>query len=274
MNGRNFRKAEVNGRGPCWQWHPDPSRGDAGRRGSDGQIPHPGRGHAAQTSRSSGSTRRRRRWRTGRTLPTKAEDPPSLAMAQATLAGAPPGALTKPPDSASDSPATSGTKSISISPNDTTRLLDAAAAAAPPSPRGAIWSRLLAAARWTRLRERERERERRGLVGKGRRGDCAAAAVVVEGGAVLRFYNPESPNVTGLDGTRIYRPSLSARKIDKFLVRICFILFYFLSLSLPCGPAWLVSALWTRLVGQGVRWRGVQRSVGEDFGRQSPLSCN
>lgn len=30
MNGRNFRKAEVNGRGPCWQWHPDPSRGDAG----------------------------------------------------------------------------------------------------------------------------------------------------------------------------------------------------------------------------------------------------
>ena len=73
----------------------------------------------------------------GRTLPRKAEDPPSLAMAQATLAGAPPGALTNPPDSASDRPATSGTKSISISPNDTTRLL-AAAGTAPPSPRGAI----------------------------------------------------------------------------------------------------------------------------------------
>jgi hypothetical protein len=40
-------------------------------------------------------------------------------MAQATLAGAPPGALRKPVDSAKETPAVSGTKSMSISPNDT-----------------------------------------------------------------------------------------------------------------------------------------------------------
>lgn len=55
----------------------------------------------------------------GRTLPIKAELPPSLVMAQATLAGAPPGALRKPVDSAKETPAMSGTKSMSISPNDT-----------------------------------------------------------------------------------------------------------------------------------------------------------
>jgi hypothetical protein len=175
---------------------------------------------------------------TGRTLPTKAEDPPSLAMAQATLAGAPPGALTKPPDSASDSPATSGTKSISISPNDTTRLLDAAAAAAPPSPRGAIWSRLLAAARWTRLRERESERRERRAGGEGKaRRLCCGCGGGRGGARCSGFITRVSPNVTGLDGTRIYRPSLSARKIDKFLVRI-----YFLFIFSPF-------ALWARLVG-------------------------
>jgi hypothetical protein len=57
------------------------------------------------------------------------------------LAGAPPGALTKPPDSASETPATSGTKSISISPKETTRPGAAAAAGATPSPRGAIEQR-------------------------------------------------------------------------------------------------------------------------------------
>jgi hypothetical protein len=49
----------------------------------------------------------------------KAELPPSLVMAQATLAGAPPGALMKPVDSARETPAVSGTKSISISPKAT-----------------------------------------------------------------------------------------------------------------------------------------------------------
>lgn len=53
------------------------------------------------------------------TLPMKAEVPPSLVMAQATLAGAPPGALRKALDSANDTPAESGTKSISISPKHT-----------------------------------------------------------------------------------------------------------------------------------------------------------
>lgn len=49
----------------------------------------------------------------------KADLPPSLEMAQATLAGAPPGALRKPVDSAKETPEVSGTKSISISPNET-----------------------------------------------------------------------------------------------------------------------------------------------------------
>jgi len=50
----------------------------------------------------------------------KAAFPPSLAMAQATLAGAPPGALIKALDSAKETPDVSGTKSMSISPNDIT----------------------------------------------------------------------------------------------------------------------------------------------------------
>lgn len=51
----------------------------------------------------------------------KAEFPPCLVMATATLAGAPPGALMNPCDSANETPATSGTKSMSISPKDTTK---------------------------------------------------------------------------------------------------------------------------------------------------------
>lgn len=49
----------------------------------------------------------------------KADLPPSLEMAHATLAGAPPGALRKPVDSAKETPEVSGTKSISISPKET-----------------------------------------------------------------------------------------------------------------------------------------------------------
>lgn len=55
-----------------------------------------------------------------KTLPMKAALPPSLDMAQATLAGAPPGALIKAQDSAKETPDVSGTKSMSISPNDIT----------------------------------------------------------------------------------------------------------------------------------------------------------
>lgn len=54
------------------------------------------------------------------TLPIKADEPPSLDMPTATLAGAPPGAFLKAGASASDTPATVGTKSINISPKQTT----------------------------------------------------------------------------------------------------------------------------------------------------------
>lgn len=50
----------------------------------------------------------------------KAELPPSLAIATATFAGAPPGALTNPDVFLSDSPAAMGTKSMSISPKHMT----------------------------------------------------------------------------------------------------------------------------------------------------------
>lgn len=50
------------------------------------------------------------------TFPTKADLPPSRAMPTATFAGAPPGAFLKAGASARDTPATVGTKSISISP--------------------------------------------------------------------------------------------------------------------------------------------------------------
>lgn len=45
-------------------------------------------------------------------------------MAQATFAGAPPGALRKPEDSANETPEVSGTKSMSISPKETISGLD------------------------------------------------------------------------------------------------------------------------------------------------------
>ena len=57
------------------------------------------------------------------TLPTKADDPPSLDIPTATLAGAPPGAFLKAGASASDTPPTVGTKSIKISPKQTTSAL-------------------------------------------------------------------------------------------------------------------------------------------------------
>ena len=60
----------------------------------------------------------------------KAELPPSLAMAQATLAGAPPGALMKPGASANETPDLVGTKSISISPNEITSEAIAASTSA------------------------------------------------------------------------------------------------------------------------------------------------
>ena len=52
-------------------------------------------------------------------FPTNAAFPPSLETAIATLAGAPPGALRNPGASASDTPDAVGTKSMSISPNET-----------------------------------------------------------------------------------------------------------------------------------------------------------
>lgn len=45
-------------------------------------------------------------------MPIKAKRPPSLVMATATLAGAPPGALMNLSDSSSNTPTTSGMKSI------------------------------------------------------------------------------------------------------------------------------------------------------------------
>lgn len=54
------------------------------------------------------------------TFPIKAEDPPRRAMPTATLAGAPPGAFLKAGASANARPLIVGTKSISISPKQTT----------------------------------------------------------------------------------------------------------------------------------------------------------
>lgn len=59
-------------------------------------------------------------WTEKYTLPTKADEPPSLAMPTATLAGAPPAAFWNAGASASDTPPTVGTKSINISPKQTT----------------------------------------------------------------------------------------------------------------------------------------------------------
>jgi len=54
------------------------------------------------------------------TLPIKADDPPSLDIPTATLAGAPPGAFLNAGASESETPPTVGTKSINISPKQTT----------------------------------------------------------------------------------------------------------------------------------------------------------
>lgn len=55
------------------------------------------------------------------TFPIKADEPPRRAMPTATLAGAPPGAFLNAGASANEIPLTVGTKSISISPKQTTR---------------------------------------------------------------------------------------------------------------------------------------------------------
>lgn len=72
------------------------------------------------------------------TFPMKAEDPPRRAMPTATLAGAPPGAFLKAGDSASESPLIVGTKSISISPKQTTR--GDSFVSGTPSPENALTS--------------------------------------------------------------------------------------------------------------------------------------
>lgn len=54
------------------------------------------------------------------TLPIKADDPPNLDIPTATIAGAPPGAFLKAGASKVETPPTIGTKSISISPKQTT----------------------------------------------------------------------------------------------------------------------------------------------------------
>lgn len=56
-------------------------------------------------------------------MPIKADEPPNLDMPTATLAGAPPGDVWKAGASARDTPETVGTKSINISPKQTTSEL-------------------------------------------------------------------------------------------------------------------------------------------------------
>lgn len=56
-------------------------------------------------------------------MPIKADEPPNLDMPTATLAGAPPGAFLKAGASASETPDIVGTKSINISPKQTTSEL-------------------------------------------------------------------------------------------------------------------------------------------------------
>lgn len=55
------------------------------------------------------------------TFPIKADEPPRRAIPTATLAGAPPGAFLNAGASAKESPLIVGTKSMSISPKQTTR---------------------------------------------------------------------------------------------------------------------------------------------------------
>lgn len=54
------------------------------------------------------------------TFPIKADEPPRRDIPTATLAGAPPGAFLNAGASANESPLVVGTKSISISPKQTT----------------------------------------------------------------------------------------------------------------------------------------------------------
>jgi len=56
-------------------------------------------------------------------LPIKADEPPNLDIPTATLAGAPPADFLNAGASASDTPPTVGTKSINISPKETTSEL-------------------------------------------------------------------------------------------------------------------------------------------------------
>lgn len=55
------------------------------------------------------------------TFPIKADEPPNRDMPTATLAGAPPGAFLNAGASANETPLIVGTKSMSISPKQTTR---------------------------------------------------------------------------------------------------------------------------------------------------------
>lgn len=70
------------------------------------------------------------------TFPIKADEPPRRAMPTATLAGAPPAAFLNAGASANESPLVVGTKSISISPKQTTR--EDSFVSSSPSPANAF----------------------------------------------------------------------------------------------------------------------------------------
>jgi hypothetical protein len=70
------------------------------------------------------------------TFPINADEPPSRAIPTATLAGAPPGAFLNAGASDNESPLMVGTKSISISPKQTTR--EESFVSGDPSPPNAL----------------------------------------------------------------------------------------------------------------------------------------
>ena len=70
------------------------------------------------------------------TFPINADEPPRRAIPTATLAGAPPGAFLNAGASANESPLMVGTKSISISPKQTTR--EESFVSGNPSPPNAL----------------------------------------------------------------------------------------------------------------------------------------
>lgn len=70
------------------------------------------------------------------TFPMKADEPSRRAMPTATLAGAPPGAFLNAGASANERPLVVGTKSISISPKQTTR--EDSIVSGNPSPENAF----------------------------------------------------------------------------------------------------------------------------------------